>query len=89
MVAIKESHRVRRRQPREAWRDSIRGVHVATKQEGRDLFDYQARKQLGISGQEFLERWDAGEYQRVADPVEARKVQRLAMLIPFARRTRA
>lgn len=89
MVAITVGRRVRRRRPREAWRDSIRGVHVATKQEGADLFDYQARKLLGISGPEFLERWDAGEYRRVADPVEAGKVQRLAMLIPFARRTRA
>lgn len=89
MVASKQQRRVRRRRPREAWRDSIRGVHVATEQEGRDLVDCQARKHLGISGEEFLAQWDAGEYRRIADPVEARKVQRLAMLIPFARRVRA
>lgn len=89
MVAITEGRRVRRRRPRAVWRDAIRGVHVATEREGRDLFDYQARKQLGISGSEFLARWDAGEYRRGGDAVEARKVERLAMLIPFARRTRA
>jgi hypothetical protein len=87
MVGVNQRQRIRRR-PREAWRDSIRGVHVATTQEGHELFDYQTRKQLGISSEEFLRRWDAGEYLRLEDPVEARKVQRLAMLIPFARRTR-
>jgi hypothetical protein len=89
MVAIKKNRQARRRQPREAWRDSIPGVHVATNQEGRDLFDYQANKELGISGEEFLVRWDAGEYRCVADPVTAQKVQRLAMLMPFVRRIRA
>ena len=89
MVAIKKDRRVRRRQPREAWRDAIRGVHIATNQEGRNLFDYQARKQLGISGEEFLARWDAGDYGDVADPVKAREVQRLIMLTPFVRRIRA
>lgn len=87
MVAINERRRVRR--PREAWRDSIRGVHIATAQEGDELFDFQTRKELGISGEEFLLRWDAGEYRHLEDPKVERKVQRLAMLIPFARRTRA
>jgi hypothetical protein len=86
MVTVNQRRRVRR--PRETWRDSIRGVHVATKHEAHDLFDFQARTQLGISGEEFLERWDAGDYRRLSDPFEASKVQRLAMLIPFARRTR-
>lgn len=87
MVTIRKQQRVRR--PREAWRHSIRGVRILTKQEGRDLFDYQAAKELGISGEEFLSRWDAGEYRCLTDSVEASKVARLSMLIPFARRTRA
>ena len=89
MVAIKKDRRVRRRQPREAWRDAIPGVHIASNQEGHNLFDYQARKQLGISGEEFLARWDAGDYRNIADPATARKVRRLIMLTPFVRRTRA
>lgn len=89
MVALKKDHRVRRRQPREAWRDAIPGVHVASDHEGRKLFDYQAREQLGISGEEFLARWDAGEYRNIADPVTASNVQRLIMLIPFVRRIRS
>jgi hypothetical protein len=87
MVAINQRQRIRRL--REAWRDSMPGVHIATQQEGVALFDYQARTQLGISGEEFLKRWDAGEYAHPKDIEVASKVQRLAMLMPFARRTRA
>ena len=28
-----------------------------------EVFDGIARRELGISGQEFLDRWDAGEYR--------------------------
>lgn len=87
MVAVKQKTRIRR--PRETWRDAIPGVHIATEEEGLALFDYQARKELGISGEEFLARWDAGEYRNLADAVTARKIERLAILIPFARRTPA
>ena len=87
MVAVKHKTRIRR--PRDAWRDAIPGVHFATEEEGQALFDYQARKELGISGEEFLVRWDAGEYRNPADAATVRKVERLAMLIPFARRTPA
>ncbi len=85
MVTVQKNRRARR--PREAWRDSIRGVHFATKQEGRTLFDYQARKELEISGELFLERLDAGDYRFETDPVTVRKIERLLMLIPFARPT--
>jgi hypothetical protein len=68
---------------------SIPGVHVTTDEEGRALFDRQAQKALSISGNEFLRRWDGGEYRHVRDNAEGRKVRRLAMLIPFARRSKA
>ena len=32
-------------------------------QDAAEVFDGIARRELGISGPEFLERWDAGEYQ--------------------------
>lgn len=64
-------------------------VHVCTEEEGLVIFDEQARKELGISGEEFLRRWDAGEYQPVPDTTEGRRVGRLVMLMPFARRTPA
>ena len=81
MVSTQVKSRVRpHRQP-------VPGVHIATAEEGEELFDYQAKKLLNISGDEFLRRWDAGAYQDLEDAAEGRKVRRLAMLIPFARRT--
>ncbi|MDQ3694667.1 MAG: hypothetical protein M3464_13725 [Chloroflexota bacterium] len=87
MATIITNRRVRR--PRATWRRPIRGVRTLTQQEGKDLFDYQARKELGISGDVFLARWDAGDYRCLSDWDEAQKVERLWMLIPFARRTPA
>lgn len=33
-----------------------------SEQEAGEVFDGIARRELGISGSEFLRRWDAGEY---------------------------
>ncbi len=49
------------------------------------MFDRQARRLLGLSGTEFLKRWDAGLYRDVEDTPEGRKVGYLALLIPFGR----
>jgi hypothetical protein len=57
-------------------------VHELSVEEGRALFDKTARKLLGISGDEFLDRWDRGEYQHEREQMD---VTKLAMLIPFAR----
>ncbi len=38
-----------------------------------------------MSGEEFLRRWDAGEFKTVADDAEHPDVRRLAALICFAR----
>ena len=52
-------------------------------EEGLAMLDEQARRRLGISGTEFLERWDAGEFSDVGG--ERPDVARVAMLIPLAR----
>ena len=44
------------------------------------MLDRAAREVLNISGEEFLTRYDAGEYEDSDDPA----VTRVAMLIPFA-----
>lgn len=72
----------------EAVGDATPGYHLTTVEEGTALFDRRARSTLGISGREFLRRWDAGEYRSVPDTVEGRKVRRLFMLMPFARRAK-
>jgi hypothetical protein len=56
-------------------------VEEATAEEGRQLFDRAARDALGISGDEFLTRYDGGVYEDTDDPA----VAGIAMLIPFAR----
>jgi len=61
------------------------GIRFATDEEGRALFDHQARALLGISGEEFIERWDRGEYRDVADGPDHLVPMRLVMLIPFGR----
>ncbi|HEX5199733.1 hypothetical protein ACFQS1_28195 [Paractinoplanes rhizophilus] len=52
-----------------------------TPEQGRELFDRRARKLLGITGDEFLARWDSGDFMNSDDP----KVSSLAVLIPFTR----
>jgi hypothetical protein len=49
--------------------------------EVRTLIDRQARRYLGISGEEFLRRWHRGEY---ADDSDRPGLIRLALLVPFA-----
>lgn len=53
---------------------------------GVALFDRQARRLLGISGVEFLRRWDAGESRHEEDSPEARAAVHVAGLLPFGRR---
>ena len=48
--------------------------------EGAELLDRQARKYLGMSGDEFAAKWRAGELDPDADPA----VMRVAMLLPLA-----
>lgn len=44
-------------------------IHWLSEREARELFDQEACRWLGISGDEFLRRWDAGQYQgREDDP---------------------
>lgn len=52
-----------------------------TPEEGREIVDRAARRELGMSGEEFLRRWDRGE---IEDP-DRPEVIRVAILLPFAR----
>lgn len=53
---------------------------------GIALFDQEARRIVGMSGDEFLERWDAGEFRDWEDTPEGRELEYLILLIPFGRR---
>jgi len=59
------------------------GVHWMTTAEGRDLFDREARRLMGMSGAEFNHRWTAGEFN--PDGPDHTKLMRLAMLMRLDR----
>jgi hypothetical protein len=52
----------------------------------RGVFEMQSQKIAGMSGQEFLDKYDAGEYNDIEDDEEGRKISYLILLIPFGRR---
>jgi hypothetical protein len=58
--------------------DDIRIIEI-TREEGLAMFERQARERLGMSGEEFLRKWDAGE---IDDP-DRNDVTMLVMLVPF------
>ena len=51
-----------------------------TPEEARALLDRQARRYLGMSGEEFVRRYRAGEFAEVDTP----DVSRVLMLLPLA-----
>jgi hypothetical protein len=51
-------------------------------EEARELLDRQARRHLGMSGEEFVAAWFAGHF---ADDPDRPEVMRVAMLLPFGR----
>lgn len=59
----------------------IPGVRVLTPEQGREVFDRQARQHLGMSGEEFIRAWDAGEFGERDDS----DLMGVAMLLPLVR----
>jgi hypothetical protein len=64
----------------------IPGVAFLDVDEWMAMLDDATHKQLGISGEEFIARWNAGEYADIADTAGNRHLIDLAMLIPIDRR---
>jgi hypothetical protein len=63
-------------------------LYILTPEEARAQFDARARELMGISGEEFLRRLDAGEYDEIYDDPRhphGMHVVDLDMLRPFAR----
>ncbi|MBA2277606.1 MAG: hypothetical protein H0W06_07555 [Chloroflexia bacterium] len=55
-------------------------------EESRAMFDREARHWAGVPGEEFLRRWDAGEYRNIPDTPEGRRTMEVIFLLPFVRR---
>jgi hypothetical protein len=57
-------------------------VKILTAAEAHALFDYQARKTLNMSGEEFIQAWESGQFDEIADTPD---VMHLVALLPFSR----
>ena len=53
--------------------------------ESHALFDREAQRLVGMSGEEFLRRFDAGEFAAEMDGPRHDVLARMVMLIPFGR----
>ncbi|HEY7034198.1 MAG TPA: hypothetical protein VH482_22860 [Thermomicrobiales bacterium] len=62
----------------EPWEDD--GIRWISREEGIAILDRQARKSLGMSGEEFVRKYRAGE---IEDP-DRSEVMRVSILIPYA-----
>lgn len=60
------------------------GVVYMDRGDSADLFDKISRKNMGISGAEFLRRWDSGEFEGV-DWDDVPGLAEVATALPFAR----
>jgi hypothetical protein len=61
------------------------GIRILNDDEARQQFDRQARRLLGISGEEFLRRYDAGALDALDDERQQRAVMKLVMLADLVR----
>jgi hypothetical protein len=57
-------------------------VDVLSREDGMRILDEKSQRYLGISGEEFMRRWDDGYYAKDPDRPE---LIRLAMLLPLVR----
>jgi len=62
-------------------KDKIPKVRELSPEESAAEFDRQARRRLHMSGEEFLRKWDAGEFPNTEDFA----VSYVASLIPLVR----
>ena len=59
-------------------------VRIMTREQGRRMFDRQARKYFKMSGKEFIRRWEAGEFGDPENPYRPELVA-LTMQVPFVK----
>lgn len=64
------------------------GVEIVGAEEAYAICDDQARHLMGLSGAEFLRRWEAGEYADIVDTPGHLHITHLAVLMPLAKQLR-
>jgi hypothetical protein len=65
--------------------DQSTSKYVLTPEEGRTHFEKAIPRLLGICADEFLRRYDAGEYADLPDTPEYWDIERAIFLVPLAR----
>jgi len=65
--------------------ESPEGVTYLTGKAALDYFESEIQRLMGMSGAEFIRRYDAGEYETMEDVPENRHVLEAAFLISFGR----
>lgn len=68
--------------------EPIDDENIFPAEEGRRMFENSVREQLNMSGEEFIRRWDAGEFKDVEDIPENWHILHLSFLIPLGRQDR-
>jgi hypothetical protein len=66
-------------------RQTTPDVIIISDEEAQREFDELARTLMHMSGDEFLRRWDAGEYRDIGDTPGNRHIVLLAGFIPLVR----
>jgi hypothetical protein len=65
--------------------DTSEDDFIMPKEEALAFFEREIQRLMGMSGAEFIRRYDAGEYNYLEDIPETRNVLRASFLIPFGR----
>jgi len=84
-VEVFASHAYQRLAKADPWEgfteeDRERGCRIFTGEEGAFQFDRAVRAMLGISGDEFIRRWEAGAYAAWADKAGYRYLMHLGLM---------
>ncbi len=65
--------------------ESPEGVTYLTGQAALDYFEREIQRLMGMSGAEFIERYESGEYETLEDIPENWHVLEASFLIPFGK----
>ena len=63
------------------------GNFIMSPEEARAFFEREVQRLVGMSGDEFIRRYDAGEYAEIEDVPENWNIFRAAFLIGFGKAT--
>ena len=61
------------------------GIRYLDDEESHQLFDREARRLMNMSGEEFIRKYDAGEFEAEMDGPQHHALVKLVMLLPFGR----